>query len=317
MQNKREFWNDNLHLEEIKNIIINIMERKDLDLSLTKNIKLNSLSYEISLNRNVNRLTIVCNDGRNLAIDLNLIGKTNGDDVCLTRGIYKYKVEHEDKEQQLEFTSNPMRILDNLGLTYIDVSNLINVVNYDRYNEYKRLRTIDSLSEHFFIYNYVTAEKIYKYQCLVTPDGYSINIGKDHFLVANDYKLLSINEQEVCDYEKIKEFDYEDELRKIKEIIKQNSETLNPLTILSLNELMISFEKIIKIVELSKLFYEKGIIDELKEAVRDYNKMLEFINNYTFTKEELSQFSDTICKMLDNSSEKEEFSNVKIKALRK
>ena len=135
--------------------------------------------------------------------------------------------------------------------------------------------------------------------------------------MANDYKLLSINEQEVCDYEKIKEFDYEDELRKIKEIVKQNSETLNPLTILSLNELMISFEKIIKIVELSKLFYEKGIIDELKEAVRDYNKMLEFIDNYTFTKEELSQFSNAICDMLENSSEKEKSSNVKIKALRK
>jgi len=295
MQKNLKFWHEKLSTNELKKILATINAGKEIDL-LVDDIEIDGKKYSIDLKtiNNNKHLNLECSDGRKLSIWVNLKSLNANKNDHVDYNLQKYggfNIIYKNKKNELKWNTDYLGSYSNNEYEDIDNLKLINNLTFGLSDN----RCIKHIADNFF--NYFIFCDVYGFNNFYYINEFGIHeiYRDDIYIVSSDLqRVMYYNLKEVPDYKTLKDFNLNEHILEIQKLIQNESDCREEI----FSECLDIFNKE-KEIKFKVWSYYKDRLPMCREAVREYLKSLEDVNNFIFTKDELLKLSEIFSYALD------------------
>lgn len=319
MANNLEYWDSKLHLEKMRELIKVVLfnQSHGCENYELKDVEVDGQVYNLLLNES--GIQINCSDGRRLSICLYpetkfylkvspQINYDIGKDKLRVKGdVFKTSNVNIDD------------VFDRHFVYFDDFYNndqLIRNIVLDTFNGKRNVEFVFNGSKNF-IYRIFHDEYAEDYYFKINNDSLVFGAGiKEECLVTLDgEKIISYNGKELPPFEEINDFNYKDQIEKVKDILNALVSKINPFTIEYIDENLASLKEKQELRDKYMRLYNYEL-PICKEALQKREEFLKNLNNNIFTEEELGIIISLLKKeMIDRINKDNKKAVVKKKSL--
>lgn len=291
MANNLEYWDSKLHLEKIRELmkVVLVNQSHGCENFELNDIRIDGKIYNVSLRDDV--ISLKCLDGRRLSICLYpetkfylkvspQINYDIGKDKLRVKGdVFKTSNVNIDD------------VFDRHFVYFDDFYNndqLIRNIVLDTFNGKRNVEFVFNGSKNF-IYRIFHDEYAEDYYFKINNDSLVFGAGiKEECLVTLDgEKIISYNGKELPPFEEINDFNYKDQIEKVKDILNALVSKINPFTIDSISENLAALKEKQELRDKYMRLYNYEL-PVCREALQKREEFLKNLDTYTFTEDELT-----------------------------
>lgn len=282
MENKIEFWVNNLHLDYIKNIYNILAETEKIDDFFIDNVIINNKKYKIFLENN--KLTINCDDKRKLELTMyfnyynhkDLLTSNWNDSV--TNSIIDYKIGNSKLSIISDILSSTVGYYSFVDIPFEKMTYNI-IYNID---EWKKIKFLHNDVDNEILYTNADKDLHLK----IVKEGFVNHYFENEFLISKDGNNLFEIENYTID--EIMDFNCDSAILKINNILIENKNNLTDEIISKINEILNNIQYL-QSLKNNIINYKRKQLMDCKEAIIEYNNLFANLDNYIFNSQELEE----------------------------
>lgn len=291
MANNLEYWDSKLHLEKIRELmkVVLVNQSHGWEKFELKDVEVDGQVYNVLLNES--GIQVACSDGRQLCISL--YSKTQFyldvlPQISYMMGKDKLKVKGDSFKTA---NVNIYGVLDRHFVYFDDFYNNDQLIRNIGFYTFNGKHTVEIVfnGDKNFIYRIFHQEYAENFYFKINDD--SIVFGssiKDECLVSSDgEKIISYNGKELPPFEEINDFNYKDQIEKVKDILNALVSKINPFTIDSISENLAALKEKQELRDKYMRLYNYEL-PVCREALQKREEFLKNLDTYTFTEDELT-----------------------------